>query len=359
MIVKNEEEFLSDCLSSVKGAVDEIIVVDTGSSDRTIAIAKEHGAIVHHVPWENDFSKARNASLVQATGDWILVLDADERLADESIGPLRALVLEEPDHGYLLRIQNLNGKEDVIEHYLLRLFPNHPDLKYKGMIHEQIQGPMDSKFYQGFTRESSAQVTIIHSGYQQEILDKRNKHARNLDLIQLELAVSESTYGWFNLGQTAYLMGDYELAKTGFQKAITRGRQESPVPEFLLTAYTGLAQIFLDQKSPNKALELCESAHSACIYRPDFMLTFGYVQLSIGRPEAAFESFHRARLLAPKISSVSMDRGCTTWKPLVGMAQVRIGQKRYIEAQNYLKQANIISPRNPTIMRFMIEAGCR
>ena len=81
MIVKNEEKFLAGCLESVKNIVDEIIIVDTGSTDKTIEIANSYNAKVYHFEWKNDFSLARNESIKHATGDWILILDADERLA--------------------------------------------------------------------------------------------------------------------------------------------------------------------------------------------------------------------------------------------------------------------------------------
>jgi glycosyltransferase involved in cell wall biosynthesis len=81
MIVKNEERFLGQCLASVKDIADELIVIDTGSTDRTVEIAREHGAHVGHFEWCNDFAAARNASIAPATGDWILFLDADEGLS--------------------------------------------------------------------------------------------------------------------------------------------------------------------------------------------------------------------------------------------------------------------------------------
>ena len=81
MIVKNEERFLGQCLASVKDIADELIVIDTGSTDRTVEIAREHGAQVGNFEWCNDFAAARNASIAPATGDWILFLDADEELS--------------------------------------------------------------------------------------------------------------------------------------------------------------------------------------------------------------------------------------------------------------------------------------
>lgn len=80
MMVKNEEEMLPRCLNSIKHLIDELIVVDTGSTDKTIEIAESFGAKIYHHPWENNFSKHRNQSLGYATGDWIIQIDADEEL---------------------------------------------------------------------------------------------------------------------------------------------------------------------------------------------------------------------------------------------------------------------------------------
>ena len=85
MIVKNEEKLLPGCLESAKDFVDEIIIVDTGSTDKTIEIAKQYNAKIYEHPWENNFSKHRNQSISYATSDWILYLDADEELANQVI----------------------------------------------------------------------------------------------------------------------------------------------------------------------------------------------------------------------------------------------------------------------------------
>ena len=91
MIVKDEEENLARCLDSVRDFVDEIIIVDTGSTDRTIDIAERYGARVFYHPWEGSFSKARNYSLKYATCDWILILDADEELNNDDTSRLKEI----------------------------------------------------------------------------------------------------------------------------------------------------------------------------------------------------------------------------------------------------------------------------
>ena len=86
MIIKNEEEHLGECLESTRAFIDELIVVDTGSTDSSVAIARQHGASVFFHKWENDFARHRNQSISYATGDWILILDGDEELMEGS-GP--------------------------------------------------------------------------------------------------------------------------------------------------------------------------------------------------------------------------------------------------------------------------------
>ena len=101
MIAKNEERVLARCLASVRAIVDEIILVDTGSTDRTVEIAESFGARVYHAPWENDFSKVRNVSLSYATKDWILVLDADEEIDATDHAQLKSF-MGDPGLCYLL-----------------------------------------------------------------------------------------------------------------------------------------------------------------------------------------------------------------------------------------------------------------
>ena len=136
MIAKNEEEFIGDCLASVSKLVDEIIVVDTGSTDRTIEIAESYGAKVLHHPWQGDFAAARNESLAHATGDWILVLDADETLPSEGHAELKKALRNKDNVGYALAIENLMGEagNEVQTALIFRLFQNRPDVRFEGII---------------------------------------------------------------------------------------------------------------------------------------------------------------------------------------------------------------------------------
>jgi glycosyltransferase involved in cell wall biosynthesis len=125
MIVKNEEATLSKSLSSVKNVVDEMVVLDTGSTDRTPEIAKKFGAKVHHFEWCNDFSAARNEALKYVTGDWILVLDADETLSQKIVPQLQQAIRRE-EYVLINLLRHEVGAEQSPYSLVSRLFRNHP-----------------------------------------------------------------------------------------------------------------------------------------------------------------------------------------------------------------------------------------
>jgi tetratricopeptide (TPR) repeat protein len=161
MIVKNAEPDLQECLTSVRGAVNEIIVADTGSTDSSIAVARAAGARVISIPWENDFAKARNLSLAEVKADWVLILDADERLDPAASRALPELITEPGIAGYLITIRNyvLDPTKTIwdrpsrpndsryppackypayVEHENVRLFRRHPDIYFTGRVHETV-----------------------------------------------------------------------------------------------------------------------------------------------------------------------------------------------------------------------------
>jgi glycosyltransferase involved in cell wall biosynthesis len=187
MIVKNEEQFIGTCLDSARSFVDEIVVVDTGSTDRTIELALERGARVEHFEWINDFAAARNYAVDVAKSDWILMLDADEELAPES-GPLLRLyaaALPQGVFGYAVQIVNFVAGSRTIAHYMTRFFPKHPRLRFIGSIHEELK-PMPGV---SGTITHVPDLRIIHHGYEPDLYAARNKDQRNMRLLEQELEV--------------------------------------------------------------------------------------------------------------------------------------------------------------------------
>ncbi|HZY98894.1 MAG TPA: glycosyltransferase [Candidatus Baltobacteraceae bacterium] len=222
MIVKNEERFLAQALHSAQDAVDEIIVVDTGSTDRTIEIAKSFGAIVVEREWRNDFAWARNQALEQASKRWILVLDADEEIMPNSKSSLIALKNVPADRTALwVRIYNRSddyqGTGDM-SHALIRVFPNDPKIRYRGLIHEFATYDNDPNGLNGVP----SPIGVVHHGYVKEVVEGRGKGARNLAIVKAAAEKEpDDAFHWFNLGTTAFLCNDYETARDALEKMRT------------------------------------------------------------------------------------------------------------------------------------------
>lgn len=138
LIVKNEEEILAKCLESVKDA-DEIIVVDTGSTDKTVSIAKKYTDKIHHFGWIDDFAAARNFAIEQATGDWILSIDADHELLSP-MDLVRGEAARAAAEGHKTAlVRSYMGKDDKHVHYREVLFKNDPEVRWVGAVHESIK----------------------------------------------------------------------------------------------------------------------------------------------------------------------------------------------------------------------------
>jgi glycosyltransferase involved in cell wall biosynthesis/tetratricopeptide (TPR) repeat protein len=188
LIVKNEEKFLGQCLKSVRDLASQIVVVDTGSTDRTVAIAKEYGAEVYSFAWCDDFSAARNAALEHVTGDWVLVLDADEELSAEGREKLKSAMNCAAVMAWRLPLVNV-GHEAEGRSFVPRLFRNAPGLFYVGRVHEQVFSSIEVRRAEWGLENRLGDATLIHYGYTAEMTRDRNKIERNLRL--LERAVEE------------------------------------------------------------------------------------------------------------------------------------------------------------------------
>ena len=188
MIVKDEERFIEQSLESVHTIANQLVVVDTGSRDRTVSIAEECGAEVYEIEWNNDFSVARNDSLQYATGDWVLILDADEIAEPNSISALRRF-LNQTD--YLAgTIKNTNAGADPKTAPVPRLFRNVPGAYFTGRIHEQVFPSLESKVSEWDMKVTACDFEVVHYGYLDDVKSEKGKVLRNLKL--LAQAIQES-----------------------------------------------------------------------------------------------------------------------------------------------------------------------
>ena len=223
MIVRDEEEMLPGCLDSVKDVVDEIVIIDTGSRDNTVAKAKQCGARVYEQPWEEDFSKARNLSLDRANGEWILVLDADERLTAASAKELRNELERCSAEGLRVMVRDLvreQGHADFLLNTSTRVFRNRPQYRYERRVHEQIDlsilaarlGPPPV----------SSNLIIDHYGYLKDVVKKKDKRKRNLTLAEREVKAIGDGFSYYNLGVEYIRHQRYAEALAALDNALSK-----------------------------------------------------------------------------------------------------------------------------------------
>jgi len=215
LIAKDEEKFLGACLRSLHGLVDEIVVVDTGSADRTRDIAEAEGARVYERAWTDDFSAARNQALDLARGEWILYIDADERVRDGTADGVRAR-LADPSHvGHRVLLHPRPGQSGYWE---LRLFRNEPYIRFRGIIHENIWPAIDAHRVLSGGLIGQVGLVLDHEGYEG---DQYRKHLRNLPLLERSLAENPSrVFAWCHLAAVRAALGDHPGADQAWSEAM-------------------------------------------------------------------------------------------------------------------------------------------
>jgi tetratricopeptide (TPR) repeat protein len=209
LIVRDEEELLPGCLAAATPAADDLVVIDTGSTDRSVAIARSFGARVLHVPWRDSFSEAKNAALDAAAGSWALFLDADEHLEPGGAAAIRELATTGGE-AFALRMTSLTGDgTSSVTHAALRLWRNRPTYRFEGRVHERLAG-----LAPGVIR--SADVSILHHGYLERRWAERDKTRRNLALLAGE---PQTPFTAFNLGSEYARVEDWPRACACFDVA--------------------------------------------------------------------------------------------------------------------------------------------
>ncbi|WP_438982981.1 glycosyltransferase [Vulcanococcus sp.] len=336
MIVRDEAAQIEACLRSVQGFADELVVVDTGSTDNTVALAQAMGARVEHIEWPGDFAPARNQALQFVNGDWVLVLDADEQLRPEAMAPLRALMAQ-PDVLVINLLRHERGAVQSPYSNVSRLFRRHPAIRWSRAYHSMV----DDSVAALLQREPQWRIAdcpepaLIHDGYRPELLAQGNKPQRLREAMEAELQERPGDpYASAKLGSLEVAEGNLERGVTllhqGLEQcpsdahperyelllhlalaeasrdpaaaaALYRQALALPLaPRLSLAARLNLAALLLQQGQAQEAEQLCQRATAAA---PEIGLgwyNLGLIRRRQGDIAGALEAYREARRLTPE-----------------------------------------------------------
>jgi glycosyltransferase involved in cell wall biosynthesis len=350
MIVKDEEAVLDRCLKSMHSWVDEIIIVDTGSTDKTISIAKKYTDKIYNFKWVNDFSAARNKSLKHATCSWILVLDADEYLSEKDAQTLRNTLLDvkpTEESIFSISIVSFIGKErDAVttEAAVPRVFANHMGIYYSRAIHEQ---PTTAKG--AFIPSTLLPVQAFHSGYIEETVATKRKHERNLAIFdRLRKETSFSAYDHLMLGNQYLMMADYDKALLHLQKSI---QDKKKLGTIYKNALFSIMQVYFNTGRIIDAWNFTEEHLSPYFSYPDIIAWRGILLLRLGFLKQAKTLFHEAVTVAEEraatdlnICIISPDMGLSL--PLKQLAELYEQEGDYNQAVHFLTKIMMTNPKD-------------
>lgn len=341
MIVKDEEEMLPRSLAAARDAVDEIVVVDTGSSDGSIAIARSFGARVVEHQWSGSFAEARNVSFEAATGDWLLFLDADEVLVAEDAPLLRELTRRTwREAFYLVETHHTGelGDGTAVTHNALRLFRNRPEYRFEGRVHEQVAHRLPAGQPE---RIEPSQVRIDHYGYLGVVRDGREKSRRNIELLRRQLEESGSTaFLCFNLGSELAAAGDAVAAREQFQRswemlASDPQRAAYPyVPSLTVRLVKSLRATGRTEEAAARAREGLELFPELT----DLVLEQALIARAEGDPARAAELLEECLHRGDAPSRYSPTVGCGSYIALVKLAEVEAERGEPGRAEEQLRR---------------------
>lgn len=321
LIVKNEEDFLGGAIDSVQGLADQVVVVDTGSTDRTVELAREKGAQVEFFAWTGDFSEARNACHPYVRCDWILALDADERVSAGSRTALRAIMEEGGDLHRVVVPKIRNYTRDgrfMSDGFSGRLYRNLPEMYWSGRVHEEVGVHLVD-----ISLDYRLDLVLDHYGADPEVIKEKAKDERNIELLEKRLEERpDDLMTYFYLASQHWIAHRFEEATEAFERVVELFERNPsgygmavrtmPVPY----SYVGLARAYRHFGRLDEAIELGERALGRWPDNGDLWYHTGFAYIDKGDFDTARNYLDQARTVRQSgYDLIAMhDASIETWR---------------------------------------------
>lgn len=344
MIVRDEEPMLPACLQHAWGLWDELIIVDTGSTDQTVSIAEAAGATVIEHVWDDDFAAARNIALCAVKSDWVLMLDADEHISEALKGEIRQTIEDDKIGAATVNIRNLLPHGLVRSGPVLRLFRSDPEVRYRFPIHEEIASALHPYLTRTDRRMVALTGAIEHSGYVRERAAGRGKKERDLRILDKCLAADRSDlYSHYKRLELARYWDDKSLWRQAAVEA------EEALDQLPSTALDGchfggglLTLIAHGRYAGQEALTFLEQRGGQVAPSAELVNAKGQLHEEAGRLDAARAAFDVC-LQIPEVRNLQM----ATVRPLMGLCRIAMAEGDGVAALSYSDRALEHAGRDP------------
>ena len=325
MIVRDEEEQLPQCLDSIKDVLDEIIIVDTGSKDKTVEIAKKYTDKIYHfeipkITYQGkeiedlDFSAMRNFTDSYATCDWILTLDADERMKAEYIQMLKVLIAQQPEViAYEFTIFNQYTNRDFSQHRRYKAYKNHLGICYRCVLHETIGDSLAGK-----GQTALAPIPIVHFGYSDPVEHKKKSLERNIPILERAVEREPDNYFYlYYLGKSYIAAGDKDKAKKCLEESLKYSKK---FPGVHLETLFLLGNIAVEEGRLTQGVKYYNQVIAEDPHYPDIHFILGVIHLDRKQYDTALPYLEHAF------------KNQSTLKSKINMLKVYFSNKQVLKA---------------------------
>ena len=293
IIAKNEERHIEECCKRLTPYGFEIVLVDTGSTDHTVELAKQYTDCIYHFDWCNDFSAAKNYAMKKASYDWILSIDCDEYIESINLSALAAHMKSQSEAAGRILIRNrfTEGGQTSYEQVRVSRFVNRHYYHFEGAVHEQLV-PTSKTTAPAVKYVYNAPITVLHVGYDGSEEEMREKSKRNIALLEQELETQGADpYTYYQLGQSYRKLRDYEKAYYYFDLGLAM--DVDPALDYVQTMVESYGYTLLDLNRYHDALNLL-SVYDEFAKRADFVFLMGLIYMNNGLFDESVQEFTKA-----------------------------------------------------------------